>query len=503
MILAVSRFRVERGEEWPAAAVQPDRAGLMSRAPGFLGLETFRCATDAGKLLLITRWVDEASLHQWLSSDMWPPWSQALPGLAVDPELPEPVVLARVEEQALEQEVADAGLLLARFLLEAQSLYFLRAAPDGTVLSCNGSWSDLLDVPAGRFVGSAIWSHLTDRDADQLRQRVRDRLRRPQERFLLNVCDAHHMPHTLECHLDVRPNDFILLGEPTHSDERRLHKELTALNKELILLARERARAQARAEAAERELAELHVSERQARLEAEQANRTKDAFLGMVSHELRNPLSAIVHWAELLGMGAPDEARTRRGVEAILRNARSQIRLVEDLLDATRITSGTLRVSLRPVDPAAVLDSALEAVRPAAERKGITLAKTVEGPPAVLHADAARLEQALVNLLGNAAKFTPEQGRIEARLECSDSEVRFRISDSGAGIDPDLLPALFEPFRQGARRGERSSGLGLGLTIAQKIAELHGGTIEAGSAGPGQGAVFTVRLPLAPVHQGR
>lgn len=497
MILAVSRFQVERGEEQPALEeVSPDRDRLMSQAPGFLGIETFRCAADTTKLLLMTRWVDEASFHQWLSSDLWRSWHlRSLRGLAIDPELPEPVALARFEEHVLDHEIADAGLLLARFLQEAQSLYFLRADPQGTVLHCNGSWSELLGIPTDRLVGRPFWDHLTDRDADELRRRVRDRLRRPQDRFLLNVCDVQSTPHTLECHLDVRPNDFILLGEPPHSADRRLRKELVSLNRELTLLARERGRAQARAEAAERERAELLEREHRARLEAEEANRTKDTFLGMISHELRNPLAAIHNWAELLAMGKLDEARTRRAVDAILHNVRTQIRLVEDLLDATRISAGTLRVDSGPVDPSTIVTAALEAVRPSAAEKQIALTKSIEGPPAILQADAARLEQALVNLLGNAVKFTPEQGRVEVRLESSDSEVRFRVSDTGQGLAPELLETLFEPFRQGSSRGGRTSGLGLGLTIARKIAQLHGGQIEAESPGPGQGSVFTIRLP--------
>jgi signal transduction histidine kinase/heme-degrading monooxygenase HmoA len=497
MILAVSRYRMEHGEERPALETSPDRDRLMSQAPGFLGIETFQCGADTTKLLLMTRWSDEASFHQWLSSDVRHAWHlQPLPGLAIDPDLPDPVVLARLEEHALDHEIADAGLILTRFLREARSLYYLRADAQGVILSCNGSWSELLGLSADQLVGHPLWAHLTDRDAEQLRRRVNDRLRRPQDRFLLNVCNAENTPHTLECHLDVRPDGFILLGEPPHSDDRRLQKELGALNRELTLLARERGRAQARAEAAERERSELLEQERQARLEAEKANRIKDSFLGMVSHELRNPLSTILHWAELLATERLDEAKTRRAVDGVLRNVRVQIRLVEDLLDATRISSGNLRMTLRPVDPSAIVAAALEAVRPSAEKKEIVLTKSIEEPTAILQADAERLVQALVNLLGNAVKFTPEQGRVEVRLEISDSEVRFRIADTGPGLDPDLLSTLFEPFRQGSIPGERSSGLGLGLTIAQKIVELHGGQLEAESPGSGQGSVFTIRLPL-------
>lgn len=491
MILALSRFRMDPGDEQPTV----DYRDLpVHQTPGLLGVETFRCGSDATKLLLMSRWADQASFERWLSSATSPSWFlQELPGLILDPELPEPIILSRIEELGLGHEVTDAGLLLTRFLMEAGSLYFLRADRQGTILSCNRSWNGLLG--SDRLAGSVIWNHLTDRDADQLRERVLETLRRPQDRFLLNFCDANRRPHTLECHLDLRPDGFILLAEPRHSAERRLREELVELNRELTTLVREKARALSRAEAAEKERSELLERERQARLEAEQASRTKDAFLGMVSHDLRNPLSAIHHWAELLATGKLDEERSRRAVEAVLRNVRIQIRLVEDLLDATRITSGTLRVNPQPADPSAIVAAALEAVRPSAKEKRIALVESIEGPAALLQVDAARIEQALVNLLGNAVKFTPEGGRVEARLETSDSEVRFRVADTGPGIDPELLPHLFEPFRQGSARGPRSSGLGLGLAIAQSIARLHDGTIEAESPGPGQGAVFTIRLP--------
>jgi signal transduction histidine kinase len=401
-------------------------------------------------------------------------------------------------KQDLRHEVEEAGWLLARFLAESQSLCFLRADTEGTVLNCNRSWSDLLDTPLERFLGHALWPHLTDPDAERLRRWVREPADGPQDRFLLNFCDAHRQPHTMECHLEVRPAGFILLGEPSHSAERRLREELVDVNRELTVLVREKARALARAEAAEKDRSELLERERQARLEAEQANRTKDAFLGMVSHDLRNPLSAIHHWAELLATGKLDEERSRRAIDAVLRNVRVQIRLVEDLLDATRISAGTLRINTETADAAAILAAALEAVRPAARSKRITLEASAEGPPVVLQVDAARLEQALVNLLGNAVKFTPEEGRVEARLETSESEVCFRVADNGPGLDPELIPTLFEPFRQGSKRAERSSGLGLGLTIAQRIAKLHNGVIEAESRGPEQGAVFTLRLPRFP-----
>lgn len=386
-------------------------------------------------------------------------------------------------QEVSEEEVADSGSILARYLAEARYLCYLRADSEGTILACNGAWGELLDLPPSRLAGQPLWSHLPEADAEQLRLRVRKGAGLS-DRFLLNVCDSANLPHTLQCLLDVRPDGFVLLAEPTHAESRRLERELLALNDELSVLARERER--------------LLESERRARTEAERANRIKDDFLGMVSHDLRNPLGTILHWAELLEMGRLDEAGTRKAIQAIQRNVRTQVKLVDDLLDATRITAGTMRVSLQTASLAAILDAALEAVRPAAERKRITLVKAGDADPGLLRADPGRLEQALVNLLSNAVAYTPEEGRVEVSLERDGSRVCIRVTDTGVGIDSDLLPHLFEPFRQGARaRKGRSSGLGLGLAITRQIVKLHGGTIEAESPGPGQGSTFTIRLPAA------
>lgn len=395
------------------------------------------------------------------------------------------------------QEATDAGLLFAHYLEGARNLFYLRSDCDGTITTCNEAWGDLLGVPASSLAGQPLWSHLPEADSERLRRRVREG-HRMSDRFLLNVCDSLQAPHTLECLLDVRPDGFVLLGEPPHPESRRLQQELIALNNELSVLARERARALARAQQAEQERERLLESERRARAEAELANRAKDRFLGIVSHDLRNPLAGILHWAELLRTGRLDEAQSLRAAEMILRNARTQAKMVDDLLDTTRIAAGTLRVHLEPCSPLAVVDAALEAVRPSAEHKRIVLTRSIEAEPGLLQADPGRLEQALVNLLANAIRFTPEGGRVQVSVERDGSDVVLRVIDTGAGIDPELLPHLFEPFVQGEQgRHQRSSGLGLGLAIARQIVKLHGGAIEAHSAGPGRGSTLTIRLPTA------
>ncbi len=246
--------------------------------------------------------------------------------------------------------------------------------------------------------------------------------------------------------------------------------------------------AQARAERA------LH-QEQAARAEAEQASRTKDQFLATLSHELRTPLNALVGWVWWLKRGDLDRAQVERAVETLDRNARALAQLIEDLLDVSRITTGKLRLHVRPVDLPAVIEAAIDAVRPAAAAKDITILVQLDRAAAPSVAgDPDRLQQVLWNLLSNAIKFTPDKGQVSVRLEPAGDHVRVAVSDTGKGIAADLLPHVFDRFRQGDTPAA-GQGLGLGLAIARHLVELHGGTIEAASEGPGRGATFTVLLP--------
>jgi PAS domain S-box-containing protein len=251
----------------------------------------------------------------------------------------------------------------------------------------------------------------------------------------------------------------------------------------------------------EREREELLLSERAARADADRANRLKDEFLATLSHELRTPLNAIVGWAQLLKMGHLAGAEAQNAIEAIDRNARAQAQMIADLLDVSRITSGKLRLDVQSVDPLAVVEAALETVIPAIEAKEIRLTKILDPKAGPVSGDPGRLQQVIWNLLSNAAKFTPKGGRIQVALARIDSQVELAVTDNGQGIPADLLPTVFERFRQGDASTTRTEGgLGLGLAIAKQLVELHGGTIHAESSGDKQGATFRVRLPLSPVR---
>jgi signal transduction histidine kinase/ActR/RegA family two-component response regulator len=258
----------------------------------------------------------------------------------------------------------------------------------------------------------------------------------------------------------------------------------------------ERQKAEQALRAATDELRKLLNSEQLARAEAEMANRAKDEFLAAVSHELRTPLNAIIGWTQMLRLGKLDHDAGSRAIETIDRNAKAQAQLVEDLLDVSRFITGKLKLNLGPVDTASIINAAIDSVRPAATSKEIQIEVTLD--PAIRHisGDAGRLQQIVWNLLSNAIKFTPSNGRVNVSLERKDSDIQLTVSDTGRGIDPALVPFIFDRFRQAdAGTARNFGGLGLGLSIVRHLVELHGGTVAAHSEGEERGATFTITLP--------
>ncbi|MGE5362387.1 MAG: ATP-binding protein, partial [Bacteroidales bacterium] len=230
--------------------------------------------------------------------------------------------------------------------------------------------------------------------------------------------------------------------------------------------------------------------------EAERVNRAKDEFLATLSHEMRTPLNAILGWARMLDDRRLDESRQQQAAQVILRNAKAQSRLINDLLDVSRIIGGKMQLELSTVDLAEVVAMAVELARPAADAKGIALHAALPSR-APLVGDADRLQQVAWNLVSNAVKFTPKDGRVDVQVEADESRVTLRVVDSGIGIAPEFVPHLFERFRQADSSTTRQhGGLGLGLAVVRHLVELHGGTVNAESAGLGSGASFTVTLPV-------
>ncbi|MCL6752401.1 response regulator, partial [Nostoc sp. CCCryo 231-06] len=246
---------------------------------------------------------------------------------------------------------------------------------------------------------------------------------------------------------------------------------------------------------AERE--QLFLREQAAREQAQTANRIKDEFLAVLSHELRSPLNPILGWSRLLRNGTLNAAKTAIALETIERNAKLQAQLIEDLLDVSRILSGKLNLQMAPVNLASTIEAAIETVRLAAEAKSIQIQRVFDQNIGQILGDSARLQQVFWNLLTNAVKFSSIGGRVEIRLECQDSQAQITVSDTGKGINPDFLPYVFESFRQAdATTTRKFGGLGLGLAIVRHLVELHGGTVQVDSPGEGQGAIFNVRFPL-------
>lgn len=248
---------------------------------------------------------------------------------------------------------------------------------------------------------------------------------------------------------------------------------------------------------AEEESTELFKREREARADAEKANRLKDEFLATLSHELRTPLNAVIGWSRMLSSGRLDRESSKHALDVIERNAWAQKQIIEDILDVSRVITGKLQLNLTPVDLIAVVDGALDAVRPAMEAKEIKIETIIDASLRMISGDPDRLQQVIWNVLSNAAKFTPNGGKVEITVSQSVTHVHIQVKDSGPGIDAEFLPHVFERFRQADGSTTRThGGLGLGLAIVRHLVELHGGTIAVENCEDGPGAIFTIRLAL-------
>ncbi len=248
----------------------------------------------------------------------------------------------------------------------------------------------------------------------------------------------------------------------------------------------------------ERERSDLLARERDARREAEAANRLKDEFLATLSHELRTPLNAVMGWASMLRQQSLDDEGRARAIEIIERNAKSQQQLIGDILEVSQIIRGQLRLDMQQLDLVEVLRAAVESANPTANLRRQELRALLPAEPVLIHGDRERLQQIFWNLLSNAMKYTPRQGKMAITVTLDQHDVMVRVKDTGVGIARDVLPHIFDRFRQGEQGPTREyGGLGLGLAIVRHLTEAHGGSVRAESEGPGRGSTFTVSLPLA------
>ena len=371
-------------------------------------------------------------------------------------------------------EVEKRGETRFRALTDSMPQCVWAARGDGEIYYCNRVWRDY----AGPDAGMTFFDALDDDGLAQMQGAWRETVRsgHPLERELrLRRHDGEWRWHLCRV-VPERDESGRLLGFIATATDIDMQKRIEEANRQLL------------------------ASEKEARSQAEVANRTKDEFLATVSHELRTPLNAILGWTRMLRTGAVEPRQLQRVLETIERNARVQTQLIEDILDVSRIIAGKLRVNIRKLDLHAVGRAALDAVRPAADAKGVQLLSEWEEGSGDFCGDPDRLQQVIWNLLANAIKFTPRDGRVVLRVHREHSQVEVSVTDTGVGIAPDFLPLVFDRFRQADSSITRTQGgLGLGLAIVRHLVEVHGGTVHAESEGEGKGARFTVRMPVRAV----
>ena len=370
--------------------------------------------------------------------------------------------------------VEKRGELRFRNLTDSMPQCVWAAKRDGEIYYCNRIWKEY----AGEEAGITFFDAVPQEDLSEVRKAYQEaivsgkplereqRLRRKDGTWRWHLCRM--VPEH-----DERGRVSGWICTATDIDQ---HKRIEEANRTLL------------------------ASEKEARRQAEIANRTKDEFLATVSHELRTPLNAILGWTRMLRTGAVEPKALGRVLETIERNARAQTQLVEDILDVSRIIAGKLRVNIQKTDLHAVARAALEAVRPAAQAKGVVLAADLQPGSAEFCGDPDRLQQVIWNLLSNAIKFTPKDGTVTLRIDRAQSDMRIMVSDSGVGIAPAALPHVFDRFWQADSSITRAQGgLGLGLAIVRHLVEVHGGVVDARSPGEGKGATFTVQMPVRAV----
>jgi signal transduction histidine kinase/heme-degrading monooxygenase HmoA len=479
MILAVSRFRVANGFEQAVTVAFADRPRLVDAWPGFLGLETFTDTDDATMFHLVTRWTDREAFHSWHGSSAHRESHKWMPkGLRLDPSCTQLVEWERIPGRA-EADAAgvamDAAAAMGGYLEQTRVVHMVRITLTGAIEIMNRAMTSHLGL-AQAPIGGSLFDYLTESDAAVVRQRLNVSANAPNP-VNLNYCDARGEPFTLSSYLTVYPDGCLAIGEPAYADEQQLQRQLVELNEELAGLARQRQRSV--------------VSEQRARQLAEADNRDKDEGLVVIAHELRQPLNSAM---AALGVLKLRPASAQRALETLDRQIGYMAKLVEDLLNASQVMRGDVILNREPADLARLVRDAAESVESGVRvrRQQMTINETAG--PLQVSVDINRMRQVLVNILSNATKYTPVDGSIAVSVEpTGQSACRVRVRDTGEGISPDALGRLFELFVRGTTGG---NGLGIGLAVAKRLVELHGGVLAAQSEGVGRGSEFTVTLPL-------
>jgi signal transduction histidine kinase/CHASE3 domain sensor protein len=387
----------------------------------------------------------------------------------------------RVEERTVELEKANRNLrvseLFSRSVIDSLSAHIAVLDKEGRIIMVNNAWENFAEANAGieqlgkMSVGQNYLTACESENPDENMRQIAESMR-----AILSGKSAHF---TIEypCHSPSEERWFLMQVNALQDSDGGVvvsHYNIT-----------DRVKAE--------------NNERQARREAEIATRLRDEFMATISHELRTPLNAILGWARIMQSDKANEENRAKAIDTIVKNAETQNRLIEDLMDVARVISGKLALELENLNAAELAAAAIETVKPAAAAKSVALNLKVakEAKEKRISGDPNRLKQIFWNLLNNAVKFTPEGGRIDVGLTTENNHVEVRIKDNGAGISKEFLPYVFDRFRQDAANINKTDGLGLGLAIVRQLTQLHGGSVSVESKGKNKGATFTVRLPLA------
>ena len=481
MIAVLSRFRVANGMEDAVAQAFRDRPRAVEQASGFLWLEVFADADDPTVFYLFTRWTDRPSYEVWHRSEAHRESHALIPkGLKLDAEWTKVFTLDRLDGTTaapLTEALADAVLLTGDYAAGSANLHVVLLDSSAGIRACNAAMRDQLS-PAGGLEGTSLLELMPQADAARLAARLAEPGRRSTP-MLLNFAAQNCVPFSLHCWVDVQPSGATLIGEPPLRLDQRMQDQLMAINQDLAVLTRERAR-------------EVR-SERLGREAAEQLNQDRNNFLTVLAHELKQPIGGALAAMGVLRKLNPDPQLERPRM--VLERQLNQIRrLVEDLADTARVAAGNVELRRERVDLSRQLRELAHVWEALAQEQHKSLAAALPDRPVVVSGDVDRLQQVFSNLVGNALKYTPPGGGVTVALEMSDNSALVSVRDEGEGIAPDQLPKIFDLFQRATTTG---SGLGVGLAVVRALVEAHGGSVTARSDGIGRGATFSVVLPLA------
>jgi signal transduction histidine kinase/heme-degrading monooxygenase HmoA len=481
MVVVVSRFRVANAMEGDVVRAFRDRPRAVEGTPGFLWLEVFVDHIDPAVFYLVTRWSDLPAFERWHTSPAHRDSHALIPkGLKLDPSFTQVTRLHRIDGTLgppVTEALADVALLAGTVVAHSTELFFVVLGPGAVVRTCNAAANRLLE-PEDSLEGRPLTDYMPEPDAVRLRALLA-RPGRYDTPMILNLGPVNRAVVTLECWADIQGDGATLLGHPAFRREQQLQDELMTINQDLAALSRDRAR--------------LARDERQAREAAETLNRERNAFLAVLGHELRQPIASALAAMGVQRALRPDPALDRS--RAVLERQLLQIsRLVDDLADIARMAAGDVELRQDQVDLVDQLRELGTAWEVIAQQQHKTFVSRLPEGTMVVTGDTHRLQQIFSNLMNNALKYTPASGAVALSLHADGGMAVVDVEDEGEGIPPERLPHIFDLFQRATRTG---SGLGVGLAVVKALVTAHGGSVTVASAGAGQGATFTVRLPLA------